>query len=98
MLIQLQLLWSNDPQYMKVIIRGEYGSGKTFLLREKAEILANSGEKVLFIFGTLSVKKSLLQLSLEETWKDNENIRVVNSNDLWVCLVSNFSVHGKIDK
>ena len=71
-----------------MILFGGYGSGKTFLLREKAEMLAvDHNKKVLFIFGIEYMKKTLLQLTLEQKWNDrkyNRNIKVLNTSDIVV--------------
>ena len=87
---QIPIFLKDDSTYMKVWITGEYGSGKTLILREKAEILALKGEKVLFIIGTrYDDKDALLQISLRERWKDkkyNGNIKVLNTNDFQVCV------------
>lgn len=66
---QLQILGSN---YEKLWIDGHYSTGKTILLREKAEQMAKSGEKVLFLFANYwqGGRISLLQRSLEEKWKE----------------------------
>ena len=85
---QIPIFLNDDPRNKKVILFGGYGSGKTFLLREKAEILAaDHNEKVLFIFGMEYMKKTLLQLTLEQKWNDpkyNGNIRVLNESDIVV--------------
>ena len=55
---QIPIFLNNDPRNKKVILFGGYGSGKTFLLREKAEMLAaNHNEKLLFVIGTSYRKK-----------------------------------------
>ena len=88
---QLPIFKKSDPRNKKLILFGGYGTGKTFLMREKAEILASrDNEKVLFIFGTCYEQKSLLQLTLEERWRDakyNNNITVLNKKDLLVRFI-----------
>ena len=85
---QIPIFLNDDPRNKKVILFGGYGSGKTFLLREKAEMLAvDHNKKVLFIFGIEYMKKTLLQLTLEQKWNDpkyNRNIRVLNTSDIVV--------------
>ena len=85
---QIPIFLNDDPRNKKVILFGGYSSGKTFLLREKAEMLAvDHNKKVLFIFGIEYMKKTLLQLTLEQKWNDpkyNRNIRVLNTSDIVV--------------
>lgn len=72
---QIEVLRRNNR---KVIIDGYFGSGKTILLIEKAEMLARQNDrKVCFVFGSGSEdQKSLLHLKLDEMWKDEENITI----------------------
>ncbi|XP_066924418.1 uncharacterized protein [Clytia hemisphaerica] len=41
---QLPVMTSNDPKYNKLLILGGFGSGKTFLLQEKAILLSKKAE------------------------------------------------------
>uniref|UniRef100_A0A7M5WLF9 Uncharacterized protein n=1 Tax=Clytia hemisphaerica TaxID=252671 RepID=A0A7M5WLF9_9CNID len=41
---QLPVLTNNEPKYNKLVIKGGYSTGKTFLLQEKAIMLSNNPE------------------------------------------------------
>ena len=84
---QLPIFLNNGPEYQKVFLDGCYGSGKTFLLRQKCQELAVRNEVCWYIFGTSHVKKTLLQIQLEEEWKHFPNIRIINKRDIVVSII-----------
>eukprot|EP00111_Clytia_hemisphaerica_P011395 TCONS_00033386-protein len=49
---QLPVLTNNEPKYNKLVIKGGYSTGKTFLLQEKAIMLSNDPEykdRILYV-------------------------------------------------
>ena len=49
---QLPVLTSNDPKYNKLVIKGGYSTGKTFILQEKAIMLSKNPsykDRILYV-------------------------------------------------
>ena len=64
-----------------------YGTGKSFILQEKAKHLVNTrNQNVLFIFGNEQQAKTLLQLQLERDWKEYKKIKIMNKEDIKVKI------------
>ena len=82
---QLPILISDDPRYRKLFIRGGYGTGKSFLLQEKAKILAKQSEyNGRIIYFTDCDKRNLFLESLKY-YLEPLGILVKSTNDgsLW---------------
>ena len=85
---QLSLLESNEDKFKLVLFLSGYGTGKSLLLREKAERLAMLGQKTIYVMANSRFgKKSLLQMALEEKWNAgiyHNNIAIMTKDDLQV--------------
>lgn len=84
---QLSVFMTKDDRNKKVVIVGEYGSGKSLLLKEKANLLLKENEDVLYLFGNKYKKKTLLQIRQENEWENNDKITVLNVRDLMVRVL-----------
>ena len=69
---QLPIFNSEAPIFEKVVILGGFGSGKSFLLQEKAEILCCNKDyvgRILYVPSSGLREDSLLYQSLKARWK-----------------------------
>ena len=74
----------------QVIFHTDFGTGKTFLLQQKAKKIAqNEGEKIKFIvvpwlasFSQYSTKSTILEKKIRAEMKDLKNVEVVKWRDL----------------
>lgn len=84
-----QLPVMTNERFKKLILSGEYGSGKSILMKHKAEQLSSKNEAVIYIFGNKYCGKTLLQIDTEEKWR-NKNIEVISLHEL--CRVRIFII------
>ena len=84
---QLPLIKSKAERYKKVAFLSFYSTGKTMISGTKCEVMAIDGDGCLFVMRNNTLKKCLLQLSLESKWSDPKfrgNITIKNSQEIVV--------------
>uniref|UniRef100_A0A7M5UEM7 Uncharacterized protein n=1 Tax=Clytia hemisphaerica TaxID=252671 RepID=A0A7M5UEM7_9CNID len=77
---QLPVLTKNEPKYSKLVIKGGYSTGKTFLLQEKAIMLSNDPEYKDRILYVVCNGEGLLYRD-RELVLESHGVRVVKNYD-----------------
>ena len=104
MLTPDQLMAVKDPS-SHVIVNGDYGCGKTYVLKERTKQVAEKypDEKIVYInlaysedFSKSQGKFNMMDMIAEKNFKDYKNVDVVTENDLWDQWQELFSHHKYI--
>ena len=89
MLTPDQLMAVKDPSSL-IIIEGDYGCGKTYVLKERTKQCAEKypGSKIAYINITtdayrISVNKNIMDIIAENNFKDYSNVDVVTAKDMY---------------
>ena len=91
---QMSLLQEENEKLNYIMFKSGYGTGKSIVMRQKAENLAKSGYRCLFVVGGSRVSKrnTLLHLKLQERWTGtgrDENIVLRSLYDIMVRTFTN---------